>query len=71
MCFGGSGGGSKAETPAPAPEPPAPPAEEQSVTAARKAEDKSLYGTSAAPSLRIDRSTTSGGVAAGGSGLRM
>lgn len=69
MCFGG---GNKKQTPAPAPAPapPAPIAEEQGITDPRKAEDKSLFGSST-PSLRVDRSTTSGGVGADGAGLRM
>ncbi|MBK3400431.1 hypothetical protein [Methylobacterium ajmalii] len=70
MCFGGGGDDKPTPAPAPAPPPPAPLAEETDPTAPRKAEDKANYD-STTPSLRVDRSTTSGGVGAGGSGLRM
>jgi hypothetical protein len=69
MCFGGSSP-KRAETPAPAPAAPSPIAEETALGDVRKAEDKALFGSSA-PSLRVDRSATSGGVGADGAGLRM
>lgn len=68
MCF--SSKTPKTATPAPAPAPPAPIAEQTEVTDARRAEDKANFGSST-PSLRVDRSATSGGVAADGAGLRM
>lgn len=70
MCFGGGGDDSPPTTPAPAPPPPAPLAEETDPTAPRKAEDKVNFGTST-PDLRVDRSVSSGGVAAGGAGLSL
>lgn len=68
MCF--SSKPKPTATPAPAPEAPAPIAEEAQVADARRTEDKQNYGTTT-PSLRVDRSATSGGVGADGSGLRM
>lgn len=70
MCFGGGPKVSQTATPAPAPEAPDPIAEETSPTDRRKAEDKANFGQTA-PSLRVDRSATSGGVGAGGTGLKM
>ncbi|GJE18768.1 hypothetical protein AIGOOFII_3498 [Methylobacterium marchantiae] len=70
MCFGGGGDDTPVAAPAPAPPPPAPLAEETDPSAVRRTEDKANYGTTT-PSLRVDRSATSGGAAAGGSGLRM
>lgn len=68
MCFGSKP--KAAEKPAPAPEPAAPPADEQPIGSARKAEDRAAFGT-AGQRLRVDRSQTAGGVGVGGSGLRM
>lgn len=70
MCFGG-GKSQPAPTPAPAPPPPAPIAEDQEIAAARTAEDKALFGQSGVPTTRVDRSLSSGGVGAGGTGIRM
>lgn len=70
MCFGGSQKSQQQASTAPAPEAPDPIAVQQDVTAARRTEDQKNFGTSA-PSLRVDRSATSGGVSAGGTGLRM
>lgn len=69
MCFGSKKSQPQA-TPAPAPPPPSPTADEQPLTAPRKAEDEELFGTDQ-PTLRVDRSVASGGTAVGGSGLRM
>lgn len=44
-------------------------ADPQEIGAARKAEDQTLFG--GIPDLRVDRSTTGGGVGAGGSGLNV
>jgi hypothetical protein len=44
-------------------------AEPDEVGAARKAEDEELFG--GVPELRVDRSATSGGVAASGTGLKV
>lgn len=68
MCFGSKP--KPAATPAPAPEAPAPVAEETQIADARRTEDKANYG-STTPTLRVDRSATSGGVGSDGSGLRM
>ena len=70
MCFGG-GKSQPAATPAPAPPPPAPIADEQEIAAGRVAEDKALFGASGQPETRVDRSLSSGGVGAGGTGIRM
>lgn len=59
-----------APPPAPAPPPPAPLADTTSPTAPRRAEDKANFGDEN-PTLRINRSVTSGGATAGGAGLRM
>lgn len=67
MCFSSS----KTSTPAAAPAAPDPVAEQQDVTEARKAEDASIYGTTKAPSLRVDRSMSAGGSTAGGTGLTL
>lgn len=73
MCFGGGGNkqSQPSPPPAPAPAPPAPVAIEDDIKAPRKAEDKANFGGSGVPNLRVDRSVSSGGVGAGGSGLRM
>lgn len=44
-------------------------ATDQEIGEARVAEDEALFG--GIPDLRVDRSATSGGVATGGSGIRM
>jgi len=69
MCFGQKTPKPQA-TAAPAPAPPSATAEEQPLTAPRKAEDEALFGTDQ-PTLRVDRSVASAGTTAGGSGLRM
>lgn len=76
MCFGGGGNSGyqptpQQDTPAPAPPPPAPVAEEVDVKGARKAEDRAQFGPTGVPNLRVDRSVTSGGSTAGGTGIRM
>jgi hypothetical protein len=44
-------------------------AEPPAIGDARKAEDEALFG--GVPDLRVDRSATSGGATAGGTGLKM
>lgn len=44
-------------------------ADPQQIGQARQAEDQTLFG--GIPDLRVDRSTTGGGVGAGGSGLNV
>lgn len=58
----------KATVPAPDAQPQKT-ADPQEIGAPRKAEDQTLFG--GIPDLRVDRSTTSGGVGAGGSGLNV
>ncbi|MDG4856422.1 hypothetical protein [Mesorhizobium sp. WSM4982] len=58
----------KANVPAPDAQPEKV-ADPQALGAARKAEDQTLFG--GIPDLRVDRSTTGGGVGAGGSGLNV
>lgn len=71
MCFGGGTTvAAPASTPAAAPAPPDPLAEQVDVESPRTAEDKANFGTTS-PDLRVDRSVSSGGVSAGGAGLRM
>lgn len=57
-------------TPAAAPAPPDPVAEPTELLSRRRQEDVANYGVSS-PSLRVDRSSTEGGVGAGGYGLKM
>lgn len=68
MCFGQKT--PQATTPAAAPAPPEQTADETSPTDARKEEDTNKFGPDG-QNLRVDRSATSGGAAAGGAGLRM
>ena len=67
MCFFGNK--AAASTPAAAPDQPSPAATDSQIGSGRKAEDAALYGGSA-PSNRVSRSMTSGGIATG-TGLRM
>jgi hypothetical protein len=57
-----------ATVPDPTPQPQKT-ADPQEIGAARQAEDQTLFG--GIPDLRVDRSTTGGGVGAGGSGLNV
>lgn len=66
MCFLPKTDAPKVPGPDPQPQKVADP---QQIGEARKAEDKTLFG--GIPDLRVDRSTTSGGVGAGGSGLNV
>lgn len=56
-------------TPPAAPEPPAEPPELPEIGAARKREEDETFGGT--PTLRIDRSITTGGIGSGGAGLKM
>lgn len=58
----------KADVPPPTAQPEQT-AEPQQIGQARQAEDQTLFG--GIPDLRVDRSTTGGGVGAGGSGLNV
>lgn len=66
MCFSGSSAAPLAAAPA----APSPTAVDQPVGQARKAEDKTNFGSST-PQTRVDRSATSGGIAAGGAGIQI
>jgi len=70
MCFARQPKQQATPIPAPAPAAPSPVAEEQKVADPRRAEDEANFGTDT-PSLRVDRSLSSGGVGVGGAGLRM
>lgn len=61
----------KVKTMAAAPQQSEEGAQEAVVGSRRQAEDESLYGGFGAPSLRVDRSASGGGVGAGGSGLKV
>jgi hypothetical protein len=59
-----------AATPAAAPEPPDPVAEPVDPGGVRREEDEAKFGATG-PKLRVDRSVSSGGVGAGGTGIKM
>lgn len=65
-CFFPKADKAKVGAPTPQPEKTADP---QQIGQARQAEDQTLFG--GIPDLRVDRSTTGGGVGAGGSGLNV
>lgn len=65
-CFFPKSSQGKVPGPTPQPEKTADP---QQIGQARQQEDQTLFG--GIPDLRVDRSTTGGGVGAGGSGLNV